>query len=331
MSEYIIHNIDIVVNREIDFDGFEEPDKPTDSCPNYYIEKLITQMGTEIQLFRARQGGKEEFVPNYVLRNDGGIILIRVHNKEEYEIYDLPVKSPSDSQDCIGVPTESYPYSYVVIDLRDGKCQIAIEKSSVWDSKTTTIRNGLDKFFQNEAFSMRGFNIHISEKSIPTQFESFLDKKVKDEGDAIESFTFKYIDVKSRPNAYIPEELTEEMEYYSKILEIYGALEGTNTVQMGNGMKKNSEQLKKLSHVVTMCCDNAFDLSVKLRDYGDYTCNESIVAKYPMNEIVIGNFKDYIQPDIMSSDFVLSMWLDEVCEDIRRRRNGEEIPTKSKE
>lgn len=328
MSEYIIHNIDIVVTRKIDFDGFEEPDKPTDVCPNYYIGKLIGPKGTDLKLFRTRQGGKEEYVPNVVLRNEGGIALIRVHNKELYEIFDLPDSTSEEVKECVGVPKESYPYSYVVVDYRDDRCQIAIEKSSVWDSKTTTIRNFLEKYFQSDIFTLRGFEITVKEKSIPTQFEKFIDEQTIDNGDVIESFTFKYVDVSKHPTARIPQELTEQMEYYSKILQFYGSTEGQNTVNVGNGCE---DKLKQLSMVVTMCCDNVFDLSVKLRDYGEYTCNESIVAKFEMNEIVIANFKDFKDADEQTSDFVLSMWLDEVSDDIARRiKYGKEIPTKPK-
>lgn len=330
MSDYIVHNIDISVTRTIDFDGFEEADKPIDKFPNYYIGKLLGNKGTSLNLLRTRQGGKEESVPNYILRNDKGIALLRVHNKEHVEIFDLPESVPTEVQECVGVPTESYPYSFVVIDYRDERCQIAIEKSSVWDSKTTTIRNSLDKFFKSEPFVLRGMKIDVKEKSIPTQFEKFLDEQIIDNGDEIESFTFKYVDVNKHPTVRIPNELTEQMEFYSKILDFYGGTEGQNTVNIGKGID-SEDKLKQLSRVVTMCCDNAFDLSVKLQKYGDYTCNESIVAKYEMNEIVISNFKDFIEADIDSSDFVLSLWLDQVSDDIARRiEHGEEIPTKPK-
>lgn len=329
MSEYIIHNIVIKVTRKIDFDGFEDPGKPTDAYPNYYLGKLLGPKGTELKLFRTRQGGKEEHVPNVILRNEGGIALIRVHNKEQYEIFDLPDNTSAEVKDCVGVKTESYPYSYVVVDYRDDRCQIAMEKSSVWDSKTTTVRNSLEKFFQSNPFTDRGFEITVKEKSVPTRFEKFLDEQTIDNGDMIESFTFKYVDVSKHPTVQIPQELTEQMECYSKILQFYGSTEGQNTVNVGNG---SEDKLKQLSKVVTMCCNNAFDLSVKLRDYGEYTCNESIVARYEMNDIVISNYREFREADVQTSDFVLSIWLDEVSDDIARRRikDGKEIPTKPK-
>lgn len=328
MSEFIIHNIGIEVKGIFDFDGVEEPGKPLNTCPNYYISKLIGPKGTKLKLKRTRQGGKEEPVENVVLRNEEGIALIRIHNKEKYEIFDLPDNTTAEIKECVGVTTESYPYSYVVVDLRDGRCQIAIEKSPVWDSKTTTVRNSLEKFFQSIQFTDLGYNITVREKSIPTQFEEFLDEQTIDNGDVIESFTFKYVDVSKHPTVVIPPELTEQMECYSKILQFYDSAVGQNTVNVGSG---SEDKLKQLSKVVTMCCNNAFDLSVKLRVYGEYTCNEDIVAKYEMNEIVIAKFKDYMEADIQTSDYVLSMWLDEVSDDISRKiKDGKEIPTKPK-
>lgn len=78
MSEYIIHNIDLVVTPQLDFDELVKQDKPVTSFPHYYISKLIGGKENELSLNRPRRGGIEEHVPNCVLRNEGGIALIRV-------------------------------------------------------------------------------------------------------------------------------------------------------------------------------------------------------------------------------------------------------------
>lgn len=326
MSEYIIHNIDLVVTPQLDFDELVEQDKPVASFPHYYISKLIGGKGNELSLNRPRRGGIEEHVPNCVLRNEGGIALIRVHNKEDLTIYDLPENTETEVKDCIGVPQSSYPFGYVVVDCRDGKCQLAIEKTSAWDSKTTTIKNSLENFFNDKLSPNMGIVTKLVEKQISTEYEKFIDQRTIDHGDVIESFTFQYVNLKNRPNTRIPEELTEQMELHSKILEIYDAIEGTTTWKLG--ANPQTEKLKQLSKVVSMCADNTFEMITHFRDYGDYTCNESILAKYPMNDIVISHYKDFITPDIVSSDFDLSSWLDEVFKKIRGEKTDEEIPTK---
>ena len=114
----------------------------------------------------------------------------------------------------------------------------------------------------------------------------------------------------------------------SKILETYGALSATTTMKLGTGSK--TDKLKQLSAVVGYSSDNAFDLVVKFRNYGEYTCNENIIAKYPMNEIVISNYKEYMTPEIETSDFDLTKWLDEVFYKVKERKDDKEIPTKPK-
>ena len=326
MSDYIIHNIGITVTPQLDFDQFVESEKPVDKYPNYYLGKIIGGRGKELDLNRTRRGGGEEHVPNCVIRNEDGIALVRIHNREDITIYDLPDNSENEAQDCIGVPQSNYPFGYVVIDYRDGKCQLAIEKTSSWDNKTVTVRNGLENVFNDKLSNSIGVETSLKEKTISTKFEDFIDQRTIDHGDVIESFTFQYVNLKRNPTARIPESLTEQMETLSKALEFYNAISASTTMKLDNNADK--EKLKQLSTVVSYSSDNAFDLIVKFRDYGDYTCNEEIVAKYPMNDVVISNYKDFKIPDIVNSDFDLQSWLDEVFEKVKEGKDGEEIPTK---
>jgi hypothetical protein len=119
------------------------------------------------------------------------------------------------------------------------------------------------------------------------------------------------------------------MDYHSKMLEFYNAISGATTMKMGATV--DNEKLKQLSTVVAYSTDNAFDLTVKFRDYGDYTVSKGVVAKYPMNDVVISNFKDFITPDIVNSDFDLKSWLDEVFAKVKEGNDDDEIPTKPME
>lgn len=332
MSEYIIHNVLFDINRKLDFDGDEETDKPIDKYPNHYLGKVIGPRGNELAILRKRRASGEEHVPNCVLRNENGIALIRIHNKENYTLYDLPERTEGDVKECVGVSQSSYPFAYVVVDYREDRCQIAIEKTSNWDSKTDTIRNCLQEFFgQNPFLSNLGINVEaVREKTIATKFAEFIDERIMDDGDIIESFTFEYPNLKRQTTSRIPKALTEQMDALSKFLESYGAVSGVTTTRMGQDVDR--DKLKQLSTVVTMCADNAFDLSVKFRDFGNYRCNESVVAKYEMSDLVISYFKDFVVPDINSPEYDLEVWLDDVFDKIKKIEDngGNEIPTKPK-
>jgi len=326
MSDYIIHNIDFTVNPRLDFDHLEDADKPVSTFPNYYLGKIIGEKGEKLQLKRTRRGIGEEHVPNCVLRNEDGIALIRIHNKEDITIFELPENTQNDVGDCVGVQQSSYPFAYVVIDYRDDRCQLAIEKDSSWDSKTSTIKNCLEKYFNDELHESMGITTSLQEKTERKDFEEFIDQRTIDHGDLIESFTFEFVNVNRKPTTRIPESLTEQMDMYSKILEFYSAASGITTVNMDSAI--DNEKLKQLSTVMVYSMDNAFDLKVKFKDYGDYSCRDGVVAKYPMNDAVISNFKDYLNPDALNSDFDLESWLDEVYMKVKEGKNGKEIPTK---
>ena len=323
MSDYIIHNIGLTVSPQLDFGQQEEADKPVAKFPNYYLGKIIGEKGNELSLNRTRRGSGEEHVPNCVLRNEDGIALIRIHNKEDLVIVNLPEDAV---EDCDVEPKSSYPFAYVVVDYRDGKCQLAIEKTSAWDSKTTTIRNCFESFFNEKLSDSLGIITNLKEKTESTEFEQFIDERTIDHGDVIESFTFQYVNIKRNPTARIPDSLTEQMKMMSSVLEMYDAISGTTTMKMGSAV--DTTKLKQLSTVVTMCSDNAFDLIVKFKDYGDYTCNESIIAKYPMNDAVISLYKDFVTPDVHTVDFDLRLWLDDVFTRINGKNDGKQIPTK---
>lgn len=329
MSDYIIHNIHpVVVNPKLDLFNLQEPDKPVDKFPNYYVGKLIGNVGNELELFRTRQNSGKEHVPNCVLRNEDGIALIRIHNKENVKIVNLPKDTNSD-KNCNIESKSSYPFGYVVVDYRDGKCQLAIEKTSEWDSKTVTMKCCLENFFNEQLEESLGITTNITEKTIKRDFEKFIDQRTIDYGDVIESFTFQYVNLKRNPTTRIPKSMTEQIDSFSKMLESYNAISGITTMNMGEAA--NKEQLKQLSTVVTYSTDNAFDLVVKLRDYGEYSCSEGTVAKYPMNDVVISNFKDFVKPDNDTSDFDLKSWLDEVFAKVKEGNDDDEIPTKPME
>lgn len=329
MSDYIIHNIDLIVPQQFELFGPIDEGKPIEKYPNYYLGKIIGDVGNQLDLSRTRQNEGKEYVPNFVLRNEDGIALIRIHNKENFTQYDLPDKKGNEVKDCIGVPKSSYPFGYVVVDYRDGKCQLAIEKTSAWDSKTVTIRYCLENFFNEKLSEIWGITVKLQEKTERKDFEEFIDQRTMNYGDVIESFTFEYVNAKRKPTVRIPESLTEQMEIYSRALDFYGAISGVTTMKMGSQV--DNEKLKHLSTVVAYSTDNAFELSVRFRDYGDYSCREGVVVKYPMNDAVISHFKDSILPDKITSDFDLTTWLDEVFEKGKEGQNDEEIPTKPME
>ena len=96
MSDYIIYDIKMDIEQKLDFDGKVEDGKPVRDYPNHYLGKAIGVKGDQLKLFRNRRGQVNESVPTWVLRNDNGIALIRIHNLERYSVYDMPIDENSE-------------------------------------------------------------------------------------------------------------------------------------------------------------------------------------------------------------------------------------------
>lgn len=178
MSDYIIYDIKMDIEQKLDFDGKVEDEKPVRDYPNHYLGKAIGVKGDQLKLFRNRRGQVNESVPTWVLRNDNGIALIRIHNLERYSVYDMPIDENSENPNDV----KSYPYAYVIIDYRDRDCKMAIEKTSNWNSRTETICNCLFDYFRDCLDLLNiGINVtSIKKKIIPTKFDEFIDQRIID-------------------------------------------------------------------------------------------------------------------------------------------------------
>lgn len=327
MSDYVMHNIRFIVPNQYAMNFDEDPGMPVRDNPLHYFAKLFGRTGSQLPLKRQRRGKGDEEVVNQVLRNSDEIVLLRIHNKESVNVVDKDASDVSEIPEYKNNPLDSYPYAYVVIDFRKDKTQIAIEKSSSWDSKTETIKKILLDYFEQELDSKYKINVSIDEKTEATLFEDFIEERTVDHGDIIESFTFEYPNLKRNPTTRIPETMTSNIQQMSDILEKYNAISGKLDMRMGQDV--NKDQLKQLSTVVSYSCDNAFELVVKFRNHGEYHCNESILAKYPMNDIVIENYRKFADPEVKSSDFDLVLWLDEAFEKTKETY-GKQIHAKPK-
>ena len=98
------------------------------------------------------------------------------------------------------------------------------------------------------------------------------------------------------------------------------------------GENANTENLKKLAYVVSKSDDKDFDLLVKFQKYGTYSCKEGVVAKFPMNDIVVSNYKDFEKPEANIPEHDMVSWLDSTYKNIidLEENNGCQIHKKPK-
>lgn len=330
--EFVLNHICINGDTDNLPKGEEEPGKPVRECPNYYLGRFIGTVGNELKIFRKRRGGEMEFIPNYVLYNENGIAVIRLHKVEKIQLTRLP-DADGDVRNCNQEEETDYPPSMVIIDYRSQRYQMAIERSEAWNYNTQQIGDSLAECFNSFFKSHFGLELTISEKSIATKCEEFIDERLMTQKDAITSFTVSYAnELRVCSDNRIPEELTPLINAWSTQLEFFGLLKGKSTLDVNDNLK--TEKLKVLSKAVSYCCGNGMDLSIDFRDYGRYRFNEEIQARFTLNELALTTFINRAIPEMHTVAHDLVMWLDDVYERVaqngwvyavkkRRKRKGQ--------
>lgn len=313
MSNYTLHNILFIGDPRADFDGIQEPDKPVRKYPGFYLGRLIGPRGNELKLLRTRQGKGDEHVPNRVLRNDGGIAVIRVHNVEHVMLTRLAAQDIEQLNECRTDEETSYPFCYVVLDCRHGKCQLAIEHSSSWGGETNTLRHCLEKCFDSYFKLHFDMKVEVREKMIATQCEQFIDHRIYECNDWPEAFAFQYRCREPGMEAYNqrnPGMLSELFDHLNRVYDWLGADGGHTSANLRQDF--GQENMRRMMAVASFCSDNGYELSVRFRDYGEYQCNEEIRARFELNDLAILNYIHLAIPEQHTSTFDLEAWLDEV-------------------
>ncbi len=326
--EFVMHNIKLTMPQpKADFTGTDSSERPFWKFPNDCLYESICGNQVKLSLTRKRRGEEEvETVPYQVLHKKDGIILMRVHNHETPQLYEL---SDSQQNTCQLVTHDSYPYAYVVVDCRDGRCQMAIERTKNWNYNTESVRRCLEEGCGQGLCYDHGISVEIKKKTIAMGCIEFVDKRINTDGDLLKTVTLEFANRKAQPTARIPDPIARMMEGFSRQLEVFKAVSGKTTMQVAeeNG-RYDQQQLQILSHVVSMCVDNTFDLSFGFRDYGKYRANEEVEARFPMNDIVLSQFAKGVSVDFRDRYHNLPAWLDYVYEETIKVDNGIESKPK---
>lgn len=317
MSNYTLHNLLFIGDPRADFDGVQEPDKPVRVYPEHYLAKLIGPRGNTLKLWRGRQGKGEVPVPNRVLRNDGGIAVIRIHNVEHVMLTRLAEQDTERLNECPTDEETNYPFCYVVVDCRHGKCQLAIERSSNWGSETNTLRLCLEKCFDSYFQLHFDMRVEVREKMIATRCEQFIEHRIYECHDLPLSYTFEYRRAQQGEkefNRRVPKLLSEPLRY----LDMYFCSCGVKSGYTTNNVEEEEFQQTKalMMTVASFCSDNGYTFVMNFRDYGEYRCNEEIRARFQMNDQVILTYINRALPEQHTSAFDLEVWLDEVFHDV---------------
>ena len=327
-SDYAIYCYDFHVGERSVINNDKDGNKFLPKAQKCFAK--LFDLNTVEKLAKTDGNGKVTFYENDVLAKAGEVYLWRVNNRIEKEVV---VKDGTDSKGIAvykGKTVESLPPCNVIIDNRPDHCIIAIEKSTAFNCKTDTVRDFVLETFNRNLSDEFQLEMRIEAMMEPSEVWDFVHRRLYEENDYIEEFTFKFENSKKVMPKSAPEMKRARLKSMQRTLEISDALRGIFTMFFDrNSNKKISQKNKDMAEMVNLCCNKGYDIQIKFKNYKTYRINDYVKRFVNMDNNLLTEFRQnnsYLFGDNES----LILWLDKVIETINKDKRESEIPKRRK-
>lgn len=292
--------------------------------------------GAKLDLYKKGRDGEITRLHNDILRVVDGVILLRINNTQLKSIYSRKEPKEGGIPDYQEDKIESYPFSYVVIDNRQGICQIAIEKSATWGSSTDLVRDILEEWFKDRLHSDYGLNLSIDLKWQEAEFWDYVEERYRDFGDVITQMKFDVINPKKvAPYNGKEDSLSGFVKSMVDMTRLLGLLKSTMVMDMDENSRLTKEKrYEDIVQMVRLCSSNSYSLSVTFKDYGEYRCTDMVKAIFALDDKLLNEFRygekvigDGSGPE---GTYGLIEWLDKVHRETIKFTDGSKAPRKPK-
>lgn len=237
--------------------------------------------GKQMNLYKMKKNNTEsDIYKNDIFCTRNGITLMTVCRRKEVSIW----------KEYKELKESSFPFCHVIIDNREGVCQMAIEQATAFDSDSDKVSDILQESIQREMTEL-GIKFEIRPKMKVKKFWEMVEEQRTVKKDVIKQVVFEF----PHPDKVKGMDATPDMSDRLKILlsmaESMGATKGTltyaNSSEKGLQMERT---LEDVAQMVSLCCNNAYHISVHFRDMGIYRYGDLVRAVYPIEDKMLNDF-----------------------------------------
>lgn len=324
MIDYALYQIDLSKPETASI--VTESDVPLDKAQEKFGQ--LFKRGCTHKLLCSDSKGNLKKLNNIVLEHRNDIIVWRIHNEQTKEQWKFNGKFKDGIEVCEAQTEKSEPYSYVIINNKPGMLYMAVEKSSVWRSNTNKVRDIVKESIAPMLFDKFNLNIEIRELTIPSKIWDYAEALCKDGNDSIIGIAIDIVN----PNRIAPHqricrestpELVQKIQDFAKL---------TGAVKMmidADYNKVPPSQLKDkvddIVHIVRLCTQHEFALTLKFEKHGAYKCDENVIAIYPIEDGVVSLFLSHNDRELFE-DCPLATWFENSIEKLEKIRNENATP-----
>lgn len=262
-----------------------------------HLAKML--QGKQMNLYKMLKNNKDsEVIKNDIHSTRNEITLMTICKRTEVTIW----------KDYKELKESSYPFCHVIIDNRDGVCQIAIEQTAAFDRDTDKVCGILQESIQRE-FTPLGIIFEIRPKMKTEDFWAMVEEQQSVRKDIIKQVVFEFPNPDKTKGMDATQQMSDKLRYLSSLAESIGAAKGSlkyeNSGEHGLQFERTSEDLAQM---VSLFCNNAYHITVHFRDMGIYRNGDLVRAVYPIENKILADFTNgqlTIGEDSDSSSYAL--------------------------
>lgn len=282
----------------------------------------------ELKIFRTKNDGTADVYPNYIWYWDKDVYVIRLSNRQLMKLVQLKADPKGGAPKCVESKIESNPYCYVIIDLREERCQLAIEKSSAWKSNPDVVRNVLEETFTFRMIDEK-LEVELDAKMQPTKIWEYCRHRVYDLHDPIMRITLELENPEKIKQYNAPGAMGQNVQGMVNLVKNSKALRGLFTLYADqNDPMEMDQKIEDMAEIVGVCSSNAYHLTIHFKKLKAYRCDEKVKAFFPVPKGAIESFQQgnkVIAENRGEGEFALVQWLDYVYDETKNFEDAAQI------
>ena len=326
MAQYAIYKIKFRKSNEQNLENINlDADKAFAEARERFA-KLFE--GHELKIFHTKYDGTADVYPNYIWHWDTCVYLIRLNNRQLMKLVQLKDDPQGGAPKCVESKIESNPYCYVIIDLREDRCQLAIEKSTAWKSDPDVVRDILQETFTYRMIDQK-LEVELDAKMQPTKIWEYCHHRVNELKDPITRISLE-VDNPDKIKQYdAPDAMGQNVQGLVNIVKNSKAMRGLFTLYADqNDPMEMDQKIEDMAEIVGVCSSNAYHLTIHFKKMRAYRCDEKVKAFFPVPKGAIESFQQgnkVLAENSEEGEFALVQWLDYVYNETKNFEDAAQI------
>lgn len=272
-----------------------------------YLDSLLDV--SQLNLYHTKKNGDTAIYPNDILKVRQGVALLHICNLTQVSIWDKYKERREVSK----------PFCRVIIDNRPGVAQMAIERTSAFDGNPDKVRNILQESL-HALLAPAGLSIEIRAKMRVKNFWDTVEEQMRKKDERVKRVVFEFPDPDRSEPVDAPPSMIEHLRFLCSLSSAMGAARSSYKMEATRKGTLTLERTREdLAQMVSLCCNNGYQISVYFHRMGVFRYGERVRALFDIDEDTLTDFINGQYAMGNNSEGTLTYALIETLDNIREQ------------